>query len=584
MTIRPSISAKPGPRPSLRGMSAAVTALAITFGFCALGSAQDTGIVTSLVPDYGQGDTESVVINVFECRDAIDDTLTFTATFDETRFNDGTNNSEFSFKLETAANACTEDLTTSGDGCELLQEPEVIAADFVETYDLSFAAATGIDDVDKCRTDDQTVNFIVNSVYGVGDGTDTGEVSDDFSLILKLTAPEAPSNLSAVAGEKSIQLSFDAPATTDEETTYNAYISTTPDFVAGQYTDDFSVRGIRRIVGGSSTSVTINDGISVGQDYYLVVVAEDSDGNESAVSEVVTVTTVPTNDFYELYRQSGGEDTGGFLCSTTAVEAPASPLSSLVWLVLGGLALLALRRVGRTRLAGPLAALAVAGASLLTPASASADEPIPTGHFEIRLGSYLPSVDDGLADPGPYKLIFDNESMLLAEVEIDRVLYNGIGTAGFGGSFGFMQAVGKAVDGEGNASVDTTVFNIIPLRLLAFYQADFLVQELYIPLVPILKVGINYFLWWVTESSGSVANSDGDSGSGGTFGWQVAVGLHLLLDWFDETAANNLRYEFGIDNSYFFTEYMMAEVDDFGSSSSIDLSDETLMFGLAFDY
>jgi hypothetical protein len=42
--------------------------------------------------------------------------------------------------------------------------------------------------------------------------------------------------------------------------------------------------------------------------------------------------------------------------------------------------------------------------------------------------------------------------------------------------------------------------------------------------------------------------------------------------------------ESGVNNSYIFVEYQHLEVDDFGSSDSLVLSDDALSFGLAFEF
>ncbi|MEO1273099.1 MAG: MXAN_2562 family outer membrane beta-barrel protein, partial [Myxococcota bacterium] len=350
---------------------------------------------------------------------------------------------------------------------------------------------------------------------------------------------------------------------------------------------------------GSGQSFNLS-GVSVNTTYVVGVASEDEFDNRSVISNVLTVTTRPTSDFYEAYRGIGGGDNGGFGCAV-APNPARRPLQSGALLVVLGIALWGLRRRrpsgkpcprdGRgipTALAA--ASLLLLGSLVWMPTTVMAqdlgvDDDDPTGSLELRLGGYTPQVDDAFSGVGPYEQVFNNDSMLLAELEFGRYFGRLAGSWGGGFGFGFMQAVGKSIDDQGNTSVDTTVFNIIPMRLHAIYKFDLMARDYNIPFVPVVKLGADYYFWWITDGQGSIAQDEsGGRGRGGTLGWHAAFALHILLDTLDNRAATNLQFDFGIYNTYLFAEYLIAEVDDFGSSSSIILSDRTFMFGLAFDY
>jgi hypothetical protein len=57
------------------------------------------------------------------------------------------------------------------------------------------------------------------------------------------------------------------------------------------------------------------DGLVIGTQYDVVVIAISEGGNESDKSPVATGTPVVVNDFWRLYRNAGGGEEGG--CSTT---------------------------------------------------------------------------------------------------------------------------------------------------------------------------------------------------------------------------------------------------------------------------
>ena len=77
----------------------------------------------------------------------------------------------------------------------------------------------------------------------------------------------------------------------------------------------------------SSTSYEIDDETIVnGQTYYVRVGATDTAANDSALSDELSVAPVPTTDFWESYKASGGTDPGGVCFIATA--AYGSPMGT----------------------------------------------------------------------------------------------------------------------------------------------------------------------------------------------------------------------------------------------------------------
>lgn len=198
----------------------------------------------------------------------------------------------------------------------------------------------------------------------------------------------------------------------------------------------------------------------------------------------------------------------------------------------------------------------------------------------------------------PFKAMFGGGSEILLELGMDYQIWRGFGAVTVGGSFGFVQYIGKGrvTSGTGSAgqqSSDTTVLNLMPLRLSAGYHFVPLAEQLGVPLVPYVLGGLSYYFWWVTDGVGDVADCNqeedcSDSGSaearGGIFGLHLGVGLKLLLDILDQEAAGNLEREVGVINSYLFAEFALSWVNGFSSSSHMDVGDETFMFGLMMEF
>jgi hypothetical protein len=223
--------------------------------------------------------------------------------------------------------------------------------------------------------------------------------------------------------------------------------------------------------------------------------------------------------------------------------------------------------------------------------------------IELKGGPYLPAIAGepiGLGAQGVFADVFREtaadapdgvapDANALYSIGIDMQLFRGFGTAGIGGSFGFMQFVGRAFYANSDErSADTTVFNLMPLSLTAFYRFDYLADAANIPFVPYLRGGLAYHLWWVTNGVGDVARyrgSDPNSGDddlvarGGKFGFTGTVGMSFLLNVLEPDAALALFDSTSIRGTYLFAEYQVNKVDGFGGEG-FDFSDSTWNLGL----
>jgi hypothetical protein len=133
---------------------------------------------------------------------------------------------------------------------------------------------------------------------------------------LDLTVPEAPTNLAVTAGDGKLHVSCSGGS---GDSFYQAKAE------AAGHTTGFSS------VNSSCSDLKIS-GLANGVGYTVTVYGLDSAYNPSAPSASETGTPVPTDDFWNRYKDAGGPDSGG--CSSAAGAAG----------LLGALSLLALRR------------------------------------------------------------------------------------------------------------------------------------------------------------------------------------------------------------------------------------------------
>ncbi|RJO67339.1 MAG: hypothetical protein C4523_09850 [Myxococcales bacterium] len=206
------------------------------------------------------------------------------------------------------------------------------------------------------------------------------------------------------------------------------------------------------------------------------------------------------------------------------------------------------------------------------------------GFYKLR---YIDSEFSG--GESPASDVFGDKVRFMFQLGMERFLYQGYGTVGLEAALGYWQTYGKGLYVTGGQSADTTVFNLIPLKLSAVYRYVDTWEKYGVPLVPYAKLGLDYYIWWILNQNGDVAsyeNADGGAsqGFGGTFGFHVSYGLQICLDFIDRKLANEFDQDFGVNNTYIYAEGTFAKVNDFWSGSSFDLSDHSFLAGLLFEF
>ncbi len=477
---------------------------------------------------------------------------------------------------------------------------------------------------------------------------DAGSSSPKFQENIKAiivhfdrTPPPVPSVSSVVPGENSLIVYLSWGANSSESDKYGFNIYWRKSGTSDEPSVSKNVRTTSHKITGLVNNIT----------YDIWAEQIDKAKNVSDKSAVFTGTPREVFDYYEYYKNSGGKEEGGFCFIATAVygspvhpivyvfkafrdtylknsetgqkiislyyrlsppaadfirERPVlrffsamllTPLAIVLYLTLKPSLLLALVLVSvltaviirrkRTGLILPLFLIFA-----LLPLSVKAESERTFG-ISINAGDYKPSKideEEGLSAK-PYKEIFNNKSEFMFKLGLDYELFQRFGTFSAGTMAGFWQVLGKGIynyqGSTSEKSQDTTVFNIIPLELNLIYRFDYYAVNASIPLVPYVKGGLDYYIYWITDARGDISryqNSENKTfeGYGGKTGYHYAGGLMFLLDWIDRETAADFDMEFGVNNSYIFVEFYRAIIDGFGSSG-FDLSNTGLFFGLYLD-
>jgi MYXO-CTERM domain-containing protein len=392
-------------------------------------------------------------------------------------------------------------------------------------------------------------------------------------LAVDLVRPDAPQIIDVRAGESTASVKWN-PVEGEALSGYQACAFTGP----YDARIPLSSQGLSRkecAPRGAGTEASIID-LDVDVDYQVLVSSIDEAGNHSLPSDPWEFKTQEVMDFYEEYRGVGGGDPGGF-CAT----APGGGGSGLGWLAVLSLGLLlGLRR--------RLPAFLAVGA-LLVPAAAAAESP-RSGSFELRFGNWTPAVDSEFSggEAGPYERVFEDESISLMAMEASGYVYQGKpGTIGIGGGYFRGSVDGRGHAQDGSRSDETTTLGLNGFSAYLSYAMDYPADDWNFPVVPFVKLGVDWVIWEVLEGSGEVSKSTGGTkgeGLGATAGWHWSAGGRLLLDFLAPEMARTFDLDMGVNNSYLQVEYVSATIDDFGDENSLRLGDDTVLFGIVFDF
>lgn len=269
----------------------------------------------------------------------------------------------------------------------------------------------------------------------------------------------------------------------------------------------------------------------------------------------------------------------------------------------------------RLRLIGVMFAVGLLG--VLTAGKVHAQETSESSNFasprnfglELRVGPYRPMIDTetGVKQAKPFEKFFSNVYQPYLEVGFEWLLYKGFGTVGLNGSVGISWGSAAVFDPDGNRVSNTTsstpsstssttssttattaasstnsTFWVVPLRLDVVYRFDYLLQRYRVPVVPYVRAGVDYFIWFITQPSGDLAVSGGDTAVGGRFGFHVGVGLQLELNFIDPVAARTFDVEVGVNHTFLFIEWNSSWVGIV--SDGLNLSDHMIRAGLMFQF
>ncbi len=222
-------------------------------------------------------------------------------------------------------------------------------------------------------------------------------------------------------------------------------------------------------------------------------------------------------------------------------------------------------------------------------------------HAGFKMGPYVPAIDDQ-SGATTYHDFFGGYN-LMPMLDVDRFFVYPAGfQIGAGLSLGYLSKTANAFEVGTNTRTpgDETTFRLIPFSLNAVARYSGLDDEWGIPLVPYVRAGLGYYVWWVDAPDGTVAevyeDGNGDmcdpavddgctanKARGASAGVVGSLGLEIRAERIDPAAAASMR-DSGLYHAGFYAEYQLAKVDGFGRAGKLAVGDSTFYVGIDFEF
>jgi hypothetical protein len=133
----------------------------------------------------------------------------------------------------------------------------------------------------------------------------------------------------------------------------------------------------------------------------------------------------------------------------------------------------------------------------------------------------------------------------------------------------------------------TNTFKMIPLSVTGLARLTVLDDRWGIPVVPYVRGGGAYNVWWVRTATGDLAMTDcdtcDDKALGASAGLVGAVGISIRGERLDHDALASMRNG-GVEHAGFYAELETSWVDGFGNEARLSLGDTTWYAGIDFEF
>lgn len=299
-------------------------------------------LVTKVEPDVVNAynlDGATAWVGLKECKALATNDVEVAVRFDtkiDTTVDDNASvlfNGAVHFSLDRGTTANVE--CVAADGCADIPEANITRTSKDITVGVAFRDLTGLVSAASCEEAvDQ--EFFVRIGLRNSQLVDTWQIAEG-RIIVDTIRPEPPSAISALATPNSLKLEWTISPSTDADR-YVAVVSDAP--IAGGDFPDVEKSTVKTypITGGQAGKGSASVNLASNQVVHIAMATRDRNGNYSAMTPSIEVTTADTIDFWDYYLSEGGQEEGG--CSVAGVHAGSGLVNGGWMMFFSGLALM----------------------------------------------------------------------------------------------------------------------------------------------------------------------------------------------------------------------------------------------------
>jgi MYXO-CTERM domain-containing protein len=292
-------------------------------------------------------DQTTAFLGIDECVDAIEQDAEFTVQFTTTTpftspIVDDLFEAAYTFRVDRDATTAVS--CAGNEVCTTLDpDADLTITDTAIQVSLSARELFQISDPVDCATVTSDDEYFVRLTWDPDRSTEGAFSTADMRFILDTTRPDAPSLTSALATENTVSVAWEDASAADLDE--YALVYATDAFSGGvlpsEVTAAIASARNQRVADNESNSQDVTADLTPEATVYIALSSRDQAGNYSELSAVVESTVVDTVDFWEAYRNAGGQEEGGYCAHTPAGAPERAPVALMI---LGGFVLVGMRR------------------------------------------------------------------------------------------------------------------------------------------------------------------------------------------------------------------------------------------------
>ncbi len=211
--------------------------------------------------------------------------------------------------------------------CNTVNSGNITRASSNVVVNMPFNTLTTLSTSSECLTAATELDFFVRLQFEDTVTSSTDEA--DARIRVDLVRPEPPATFDAVVTEDAIELTWTDGPSGDVESYRIIYQS--EQFEGGVFSDELSSASRTTVASTTTNRSNVSiDNLEPGTTVWLAVASVDRVGNESVLSAAQPYTVIDTIGFWDVYKEGGGAETGGYCSAAPLATNSKAPTGLLL--------------------------------------------------------------------------------------------------------------------------------------------------------------------------------------------------------------------------------------------------------------